>query len=185
VKSMLDFIDDTVPAHVLKVWRLQSPRHFQGGEWNQNGSCSSATVLNNTQVKDHALPYTPSSCFSTHKPNFQLSSQVLEQLCDSGCMVGAQVDEWFDPVNGGVNMEEREINHVIRSALSGRPNFVVLDVAAMSEFRADAHPSLWLGSKDAHLVWGQDCLHWCLPGVPDSWVDMLSAVVLEHLQAAQ
>lgn len=95
------------------------------------------------------------------------------------------MDEWFEPVNGGVNMEEREINHVIRSALSGRPNFVVLDVAAMSEFRADAHPSLWLESKDAHLVWGQDCLHWCLPGVPDSWVDMLSAVVLEHLQAAQ
>jgi hypothetical protein len=30
------------------------------------------------------------------------------------------VDEWFDPGNGGVNIEEREINHVIRSALSGR-----------------------------------------------------------------
>jgi hypothetical protein len=24
VKSMLDFIDDTVSAHVLKVWRVQS-----------------------------------------------------------------------------------------------------------------------------------------------------------------
>jgi hypothetical protein len=47
VKSMLDFIDDIVPAHVLKVWRLQSCRHFQGGEWNKNGSCSSVTVLNN------------------------------------------------------------------------------------------------------------------------------------------
>ncbi|KAG0616330.1 hypothetical protein M758_5G106000 [Ceratodon purpureus] len=144
LKSMLDFIDDRVPAKVLKVWRLQSPRHFQGGEWNQNGSCSSSMLLNETQV-----------------------------------------EEWFDPANGGVNSEEREVNHLIRSALSGRQNYVVLDVATMSEFRADAHPSLWLGSKDAHLVWGQDCLHWCLPGLPDVWVDMLSAIVLGHIEAAQ
>uniref|UniRef100_A0A7I4FQ62 Trichome birefringence-like N-terminal domain-containing protein n=1 Tax=Physcomitrium patens TaxID=3218 RepID=A0A7I4FQ62_PHYPA len=144
LKSMLEFIDDSVPATVLKVWRLQSPRHFHGGEWNQNGSCSSSDLLSSTQV-----------------------------------------EEWFDPANGGVNREEREVNDVIRSALNGHHGFVLLDVAKISEFRADAHPSLWLGGKDTHLVWGQDCLHWCLPGLPDTWVDMLVDVVLKHVQSAQ
>lgn len=90
------------------------------------------------------------------------------------------MEEWFNPANGGVNKDEREVNQLIRSALSGHKTFELFDVADMSEFRADAHPSLWLGSKDAHLLWGQDCLHWCLPGVPDTWVDMLAAMVSRH-----
>ncbi|RXI00412.1 hypothetical protein DVH24_037960 [Malus domestica] len=44
-------------------------------------------------------------------------------------------------------------------------------------FRADAHPAIWLGQKDVVLVWGQDCMHWCLPGVPDTWVDILSKLI--------
>lgn len=95
------------------------------------------------------------------------------------------MEEWFGLESGGVNREEREVNQVIRSVLSGHEDVVVLDVAAMSEYRADAHPSVWLGSKDAHVVWGQDCLHWCLPGLPDTWVDILAALVLKHVQTAR
>jgi hypothetical protein len=96
-----------------------------------------------------------------------------------------QVEAWFDPANGGENMEEREVNALIRSELQAHDTFVVLDVAHMSEFRADAHPDRWLGKKDAHLLWGHDCLHWCLPGLPDIWVDMLSAIILQHIQGSQ
>lgn len=95
------------------------------------------------------------------------------------------MEEWFGLESGGVNSEEREVNQVIRSVLSGHEDVVVLDVAAMSEYRADAHPSVWLGSKDAHMVWGQDCLHWCLPGLPDTWVDILAALVLKHVRTAR
>lgn len=35
----VDFIGREVPRRTLKLWRSQSPRHFYGGEWNQNGSC--------------------------------------------------------------------------------------------------------------------------------------------------
>ena len=58
LKCMLDFIDDRVPTKVLRVWCLQSPRHFQDGDWNQNGSCSRYILLNETQVKDIPLPST-------------------------------------------------------------------------------------------------------------------------------
>ncbi|CAN6543896.1 unnamed protein product [Malus baccata var. baccata] len=27
------------------------------------------------------------------------------------------------------------------------------------------------------ILWGQDCMHWCLPGVPDTWVDILSKLI--------
>lgn len=90
-----------------------------------------------------------------------------------------QVELWFRPENGGVNREEREVNKVIRNVLDGT-SFRVLDVAYMSEFRADAHPALWLSGKNSHLIWGQDCLHWCVPGIPDIWVDFVAATVLQH-----
>ncbi|XP_018490682.1 protein trichome birefringence-like 12 isoform X2 [Raphanus sativus] len=39
LQHMVSYIQRQVPAKTLKFWRLQSPRHFYGGDWNQNGSC--------------------------------------------------------------------------------------------------------------------------------------------------
>ncbi|EOX97314.1 Gb:AAD15463.1 isoform 2, partial [Theobroma cacao] len=39
LENMVRYIEKEVPKSNLKFWRLQSPRHFYGGEWNQNGSC--------------------------------------------------------------------------------------------------------------------------------------------------
>ncbi|KAJ0591381.1 putative PMR5 domain, PC-Esterase, protein trichome birefringence-like 12 [Helianthus annuus] len=130
VKNMAAYIQKEFPK-TLKFWRLQSPRHFHGGDWNQNGSC--------------------------------LFDKPLED---------SELDLWFDPSYNGVNKEARVINELIIKALQGT-DIEVLDLTHLSEFRADAHPAIWLGKKDAVAVWGQDCMHWCLPGVPDTWVDIL------------
>lgn len=90
-----------------------------------------------------------------------------------------QLDIWFDPSNNGVNREARTINRLINEAIRDT-DIEVLDLTHMSEFRADAHPAIWLGRKDAVAVWGQDCMHWCLPGVPDTWVDILSELISHH-----
>ncbi|KAK2662792.1 hypothetical protein Ddye_001366 [Dipteronia dyeriana] len=135
IENMVSYIQKEIPTKTLKFWRLQSPRHFYGGEWNQNGSC--------------------------------LFDKPLEEH---------QLDLWFDPSNNGVNREARQINHLIREALRGT-DIQVLDVTQLSEFRADAHPAIWLGKKDAVAIWGQDCMHWCLPGVPDTWADILSELI--------
>ena len=50
VKNMASYIQKTVPSKTLKFWRLQSPRHFYGGDWNQNGSCLLDKPLEESQV---------------------------------------------------------------------------------------------------------------------------------------
>ncbi|XP_020242748.1 protein trichome birefringence-like 12 isoform X2 [Asparagus officinalis] len=92
-----------------------------------------------------------------------------------------ELDSWFDPRNKGVNKEAREVNLLILQALQGS-RIRLLNLTHLSEFRADAHPAIWLGKKDAVTIWGQDCMHWCLPGVPDTWVDILSAQILYNLE---
>ncbi|XP_057416847.1 protein trichome berefringence-like 7 isoform X2 [Lotus japonicus] len=44
----------------------------------------------------------------------------------------------------------------------------VLHVTSMSAFRSDAHVGNW---SDNPTI--QDCSHWCLPGVPDMWNEII------------
>lgn len=83
--------------------------------------------------------------------------------------------------NNGVNKEARLLNDLIEGTLRGS-DIQLLDLTHLSEYRADAHPAIWLGKKDAVAVWGQDCMHWCLPGVPDTWVDILSQLIRHGLE---
>lgn len=89
----------------------------------------------------------------------------------------SELDSWFDPRNRGVNKEAREVNSLIQQAVRGT-DIKLLNLTHLSEFRADAHPAVWLGKKDAVAIWGQDCMHWCLPGLPDIWVDILAAQII-------
>ncbi|KAF5481411.1 hypothetical protein F2P56_002062 [Juglans regia] len=45
-----------------------------------------------------------------------------------------------------------------------------LDVTTLSQYRKDAHPSAYSGDHS-----GTDCSHWCLPGLPDTWNELLYA----------
>ncbi|CAH9108594.1 unnamed protein product, partial [Cuscuta epithymum] len=52
------------------------------------------------------------------------------------------------------------------------------DITTMSFFRRDAHPSIYntnVGPNQNPRVKrsGYDCSHWCLPGLPDIWNEML------------
>lgn len=58
----------------------------------------------------------------------------------------------------------------------------VLNVTKMSGQRKDGHASVYyldpgIGPASLHR---QDCSHWCLPGVPDAWNQLLYAVFLKH-----
>ncbi|KAM7503349.1 hypothetical protein LguiB_002253 [Lonicera macranthoides] len=46
----------------------------------------------------------------------------------------------------------------------------LLDITALSQYRKDAHPSFYSGGHK-----GLDCSHWCLPGLPDTWNQLLYA----------
>ncbi|KAK3015640.1 hypothetical protein RJ639_005514 [Escallonia herrerae] len=57
-----------------------------------------------------------------------------------------------------------------------------LNVTRMTDYRKDGHPSIFRPAK-AHNTGRnpgmiQDCSHWCLPGVPDTWNELLFATLL-------
>lgn len=52
----------------------------------------------------------------------------------------------------------------------------LLDVTALSQLRKDGHPSVY-GSDGKK---GNDCSHWCLAGVPDTWNEILYAVLVSQ-----
>ncbi|XP_020095167.1 protein trichome birefringence-like 13 [Ananas comosus] len=81
-----------------------------------------------------------------------------------------KAEELFSLENNGTNVEARLVNQHLFKALEGT-SFHVLNITRMSEFRADAHPSTTGGKK--HV----DCMHWCLPGLTDTWNDLFAALL--------
>ncbi|RWV99823.1 hypothetical protein GW17_00037252 [Ensete ventricosum] len=57
----------------------------------------------------------------------------------------------------------------------------LLNVTEMTAQRRDGHLSvLYLGSSGPAPLQKQDCSHWCLPGVPDTWNELLYALILKR-----
>lgn len=61
----------------------------------------------------------------------------------------------------------------------------IINVTQLSEYRVDGHSSIWTETGGNLLTEEQkadplhhaDCIHWCLPGVPDTW----NQILLTHL----
>lgn len=51
-----------------------------------------------------------------------------------------------------------------------------LNITYLSEFRTDGHPSIHREPLTQPVV--EDCSHWCLPGVPDTWNELLYSQLL-------
>jgi len=69
------------------------------------------------------------------------------------------------------------ISEVVEKMQNTRRNMTFLNITYLSEFRKDGHPSEY---REPGTPAGapQDCSHWCLPGVPDSWNELLYAYLL-------
>ncbi|XP_040988449.1 protein trichome birefringence-like 41 isoform X1 [Juglans microcarpa x Juglans regia] len=52
----------------------------------------------------------------------------------------------------------------------------LLDVTTLSQLRKDGHPSIY--GFDGRR--GNDCSHWCLAGVPDTWNELLYAILVSR-----
>ncbi|KAK4357365.1 hypothetical protein RND71_022975 [Anisodus tanguticus] len=61
-------------------------------------------------------------------------------------------------------------------------NMGLLNVTGMTSRRRDGHLSLYyLGPNVGRVpLHKQDCSHWCLPGVPDSWNELLYAILVKQ-----
>ncbi|RLN09025.1 protein trichome birefringence-like 1 [Panicum miliaceum] len=73
---------------------------------------------------------------------------------------------------------------ILEEVLHGMKTPVMyLNITRMTDYRKEAHPSVYRKQKlteeerkSPELY--QDCSHWCLPGVPDSWNEILYAQIL-------
>ncbi|XP_023544560.1 protein trichome birefringence-like 38 [Cucurbita pepo subsp. pepo] len=60
---------------------------------------------------------------------------------------------------------------IVKRVLSRmRTPVYLLDITTLSQLRKDSHPSIYSGEHA-----GTDCSHWCLPGLPDTWNQLLYA----------
>ncbi|GFP88016.1 protein trichome birefringence-like 2 [Phtheirospermum japonicum] len=57
-----------------------------------------------------------------------------------------------------------------------------LNISRLTDYRKDGHPSVYRPDYQAaqQEVHAQDCSHWCLPGVPDTWNELLYASLLKR-----
>ncbi|XVF78726.1 hypothetical protein PTKIN_Ptkin14bG0158700 [Pterospermum kingtungense] len=69
-------------------------------------------------------------------------------------------------------------------------NVTFLNITQLSEYRKDAHTTVF-GERRGKLLTKEqradpknfaDCIHWCLPGVPDTWNEILYAYLLQSYQ---
>ena len=66
---------------------------------------------------------------------------------------------------------------VVEKVLSTMPKPVyLLNVTTLSQLRVDGHPSVY--GTGGHSL--QDCSHWCLAGVPDTWNEFLYATLIQN-----
>lgn len=68
-------------------------------------------------------------------------------------------------------VEDESSDPVAASAVKGT-GVKLLDITALSKVRDEAHISRFRGPPNSTA---SDCLHWCLPGVPDTWNEILFA----------
>ncbi|XP_047333968.1 protein trichome birefringence-like 4 [Impatiens glandulifera] len=70
--------------------------------------------------------------------------------------------------------------NVLESVMSGMKTPVsYLNITRMTGYRKDGHPSIFRQPevrRSRRII--QDCSHWCLPGVPDSWNELLYVSLL-------
>lgn len=80
---------------------------------------------------------------------------------------------------------------IFESVLQGMKTPVfLLNITRMTDFRKDAHPSIYrkqnLTEEERRSpLRYQDCSHWCLPGVPDTWNELVYAQLVFKLKQKQ
>ena len=86
---------------------------------------------------------------------------------------GKNCSEEREPFFGTADTKRIPAEEMIAERVIGTmsKNVHFLNINQLSQLRKDAHPSVYgLGGHR-----GMDCSHWCLPGLPDTWNQLLYA----------
>lgn len=86
---------------------------------------------------------------------------------------GGSCDNNIPLSNGSEVVLEGSMDLTVESALEGT-KIKILDITGISQLRDEAHISRYIKRR---ILNASDCLHWCLPGVPDTWNELLVAQI--------
>nr|GMD02646.1 protein trichome birefringence-like 6 [Ipomoea batatas]GMD24985.1 protein trichome birefringence-like 6 [Ipomoea batatas]GME08956.1 protein trichome birefringence-like 6 [Ipomoea batatas] len=85
---------------------------------------------------------------------------------------GGHCREASQPLNENFSTSYPEKNMIVEQIVQKMKTPVtILNITGLSDYRIDGHPSIYGRKPGSSGV--QDCSHWCLPGVPDTWNEML------------
>nr|DAD34535.1 TPA_asm: hypothetical protein HUJ06_005175 [Nelumbo nucifera] len=75
----------------------------------------------------------------------------------------------------------RALDHVLQQM---HTPVIYLNISRLTDYRKDGHPSIYRKvyktvEEQIAAEKSQDCSHWCLPGVPDTWNELLYASLLK------
>lgn len=99
---------------------------------------------------------------------------------------GGQCHEETEPIYNDTYLAKypskmKAVEHVLQQM---KTPVVYLNISKLTDYRKDAHPSIYrkiykTAEEKRAAVSSQDCSHWCLPGVPDTWNELLYASLLK------
>ncbi|CAI8601119.1 unnamed protein product [Vicia faba] len=89
--------------------------------------------------------------------------------------------------NGSVPKMMQVVENVIHDLKTRGLKVEMLNITQLSEYRKEGHPSIhrkqWEPLTEEEVSNPKsyaDCIHWCLPGVPDTWNELLYAYVFSR-----
>lgn len=76
----------------------------------------------------------------------------------------------------------RALDYILRDTM--KTPVIYMNISRLTDFRKDGHPSIYrtvykTEKEKREAVSHQDCSHWCLPGVPDTWNQLLYVSLLK------
>ncbi|VFQ71183.1 unnamed protein product [Cuscuta campestris] len=107
-----------------------------------------------------------------------------DQNCYNETEPISRLDYWGSGSDKGL-MQTAE--KVIKQLESRGLKVGYLNITQLSDYRKDGHPSIhrkqWQPPTEEQLLDPKsysECVHWCLPGVPDVWNQILYAYLMDH-----
>ncbi|KAK7367838.1 hypothetical protein VNO80_09856 [Phaseolus coccineus] len=101
---------------------------------------------------------------------------------------GGQCHKETEPITDGKHLRKypskmRALEHVVIPKM--KTPVIYMNISRLTDYRKDGHPSIYrmeykTPEEHASAELHQDCSHWCLPGVPDTWNELLYASLLKY-----
>ena len=89
--------------------------------------------------------------------------------------------------NGTIPAIMRVVENVLEDLKARGLNVQMLNITQLSEYRKEGHPSIYrkqweplTEEQTSNPKTYADCAHWCLPGVSDTWNELLYAYILHR-----